>query len=229
MSGLRAHPDRIEARQTDPPRFLVVLDADSTLLEDEVIELMAEFAHAHARVHEITQRAMRGELDFSESLRQRVATLEGLPAGVIEETVRAVRLTEGVVDLVRGVHVAGGTVGVASGGFHEVLDPIAAQLGLDHVRANRLEIQGGHLTGQVLGDIVDAEAKATALREWAAADGIPVLRTVAIGDGANDLRMMQVAALGVAFDAKPVVRARADVVVPDRDLSSVLATLGLRG
>jgi phosphoserine phosphatase len=211
------------------PRFLVVLDADSTLLEDEVIELLADSAGTRPRVQAITERAMRGEIDFAESLRERVGTLAGLPTDVFRRAQEAVRVTRGADELVRGVHAAGGTVGVVSGGFHEVLDPFAARLGLDHCRANRLEVTDGVLTGRVLGDVVDAAAKAAALREWAAADGVDLVRTVAVGDGANDLEMMRVAGLSVAFDAKPRVRAQADVAVVDRDLSPVLATLGLRG
>ncbi|MFJ7287253.1 phosphoserine phosphatase SerB [Curtobacterium sp. NPDC098951] len=211
------------------PRFLVVLDADSTLLEDEVIELLADTAGTRPQVQAITERAMRGEIDFTESLRQRVATLAGLQDDVFRGAQQAVRVTRGSDELVRGVHAAGGTVGVVSGGFHEVLDPFAERLGLDHCRANRLEVVDGVLTGRVLGDVVDAHAKAVALREWAGADAVPIVRTVAVGDGANDLEMMRVAGLSVAFDAKPLVREQADVAVVDRDLSSVLATLGLRG
>ncbi|MFZ6992119.1 phosphoserine phosphatase SerB [Curtobacterium sp. RRHDQ66] len=211
------------------PRFLVVLDADSTLLEDEVIELLADAAGTRPQVAAITERAMRGEIDFGDSLRERVATLAGLPSTVFADAQRAVRVTRGADELVRGVHAAGGTVGVVSGGFHEVLDPFAAALGLDHCQANRLEVVDGRLTGRVLGDVVDAHAKATALRTWARADGVDLARTVAIGDGANDLEMMRVAALSVAFDAKPRVRESADVAVVDRDLSPVLAALGLRG
>lgn len=211
------------------PRFLVVLDADSTLLEDEVIELLADAAGTRPRVQAVTERAMRGEIDFAESLRERVATLAGLPTEVFARAQRVVRVTRGADELVRGVHAAGGTLGVVSGGFHEVLDPFADALGLDHCRANRLEVRDGVLTGRVLGDVVDAAGKAVALREWAAADGVDPARTVAVGDGANDLAMMGVAALAVAFDAKPLVRAQADVAVVDRDLSVVLAALGLRG
>ncbi|WP_413601860.1 phosphoserine phosphatase SerB [Curtobacterium sp. Curtsp57] len=211
------------------PRFLVVLDADSTLLEDEVIELLADAAGTRPQVAAITERAMRGDIDFGDSLRERVATLAGLPSAVFTDAQRAVHVTRGADELVRGVHAAGGTVGVVSGGFHEVLDPFAAALGLDHCQANRLEVVDGRLTGRVLGDVVDAHAKAAALRTWAGADGVPLARTVAIGDGANDLEMMGVAALSVAFDAKPRVRESADVAVVDRDLSPVLAALGLRG
>jgi phosphoserine phosphatase len=210
------------------PRFLVVLDADSTLLEDEVIELLADAAGTRDEVAAVTERAMHGDLDFGESLRQRVATLAGVSAAAFAAVQRSVTVTTGAAELVAGVHGAGGTVGVVSGGFHEVLDPFADQLGLDHCRANRLEIVDGALTGRVLGDVVDAHAKAAALREWAAADGIDLVHTVAVGDGANDLEMMRTAALSVAFDAKPRVRAAADVVVDRRDLAPVLACLGLR-
>ncbi|KTR41828.1 phosphoserine phosphatase [Curtobacterium oceanosedimentum] len=211
------------------PRFLVVLDADSTLLEDEVIELLADHAGTRPQVQAVTERAMRGEIDFAESLRERVATLAGLPADVCTRAQRAVRVTRGAEELVRGVHAAGGTVGVVSGGFHEVLDPFASRLALDHCRANRLEVVDGTLTGRVLGAVVDAHAKAATLREWAQADGVDAAHTVAVGDGANDLEMMRVAALSMAFDAKPRVREQADVAVVDRDLSAVLAMLGLRG
>ncbi|WP_242088097.1 phosphoserine phosphatase SerB [Curtobacterium sp. DN_7.5] len=211
------------------PRFLVVLDADSTLLEDEVIELLADAAGTRPQVAAITERAMRGEIDFAESLRERVATLAGLQDDVFRTAQEAVRVTQGAADLVRGVQAAGGSVAVVSGGFHEVLDPFATRLGLDHCRANRLEVVDGVLTGRVLGEVVDAAAKAAALREWAEADGVDPSRTVAVGDGANDLEMMRVAALSVAFDAKPRVRAEADLAVVDRDLSAVLAPLGLRG
>ncbi|MFZ7088721.1 phosphoserine phosphatase SerB [Curtobacterium sp. RRHDQ10] len=211
------------------PRFLVVLDADSTLLEDEVIELLADVAGTRAEVASVTERAMHGDLDFADSLRQRVATLSGVSATTFASVQRAVRVTAGAAALVAGVHAAGGTVGVVSGGFHEVLDPVAAALGLDHCRANRLEIVDGALTGRVLGDVVDAHAKAAALREWAAADDVPLGRAVAVGDGANDLEMMRAAGLSIAFDAKPRVRAEADLVADRRDLAPVLACLGLRG
>ncbi|WP_345764727.1 phosphoserine phosphatase SerB [Diaminobutyricibacter sp. McL0608] len=211
------------------PRFLVVLDADSTLIHDEVIELLAEEAGSRTEVAEITDRAMRGELDFEQSLRERVRTLAGLRVEVFEHVGQRVRVTDGVADLVSGVRGAGGAVGVVSGGFHEVLDGLGHRLGLDHWRANRLEVSGGVLTGGLVGAIVDAQAKADALREWAAAAGIPLSRTVAVGDGANDLRMMAVAALSVAFNAKPRVRDEANVVVDRQDLSQVLGLLGLRG
>ncbi|MCW4459472.1 phosphoserine phosphatase SerB [Microbacterium sp. MPKO10] len=212
-----------------PARFLVVLDADSTLIQDEAIELLADEAGSTDRVAAVTERAMRGELDFAESLRERVATLEGVPESVFPRVVSRVRPTPGAEQLIAGVHAAGGAVGVVSGGFHEILDTVAADLGVDAWRANRLQIADGTLTGLVDGDIVDAEAKATALRAWAAAGEVPLARTVAIGDGANDLRMMAVAGLSVAFNAKPAVREAADVACERVDLSDVLPLLGLRG
>ncbi|QHC66622.1 phosphoserine phosphatase SerB [Rathayibacter sp. VKM Ac-2759] len=216
-------------RPTTPARFLVVLDADSTLLQDEVIELLAAHAGSEERVAAVTERAMRGEIDFGESLRERVATLRGLEAEVCAGVSDAVRVTPGVENLIEGVHAAGGRIGVVSGGFHEILDPVAGGLGLDFVRANRLASAGRRLTGDVDGPIIDASAKAAALQEWAVESGVPLCRTVAIGDGANDLEMMAVAALSVAFNAKPVVRERADLVVDGLDLSQLLPVLGLRG
>jgi len=206
-------------------RFLVVLDVDSTLIEDEVIELIAEHAGVREEVAAVTERAMRGELDFAESLRERVAALRGLPLTVVDEVRARVRVTHGVPELITGVHERGGSIAAVSGGFHEVLDPIATRLGLDAWRANRLEAAGGRLTGYVDGPIVDAPAKRDALEAWARDLGIPLARTIAVGDGANDLLMMSAAGLGIAFDAKPRVRDEADVVLTERDLSQVLALL----
>ena len=211
------------------PRFLIVLDVDSTIIEDEVIELLADAAGSRAEVADVTERAMAGELDFAESLRARVATLEGLPTSVFSDAASQVRVTEGVPELVRSVHEHDGLVAVVSGGFHEVLDPLAERLGLDRWRANRLEAHDGRLTGRVSGPVVDARAKAEALRGWAEEAGIALSRTLAVGDGANDLLMMEAAGLSVAFDAKPAVRDRADVVLPGRDLSQVLPLVVLRG
>ncbi|TFD57821.1 phosphoserine phosphatase SerB [Cryobacterium suzukii] len=211
------------------PRFLVVLDADSTLIQDEVIELLADAAGSRDLVANVTERAMRGELDFAESLRERVLTLAGLPDAVFAEVGQRIRPTEGVQELVAGIHAGGGVVGVVSGGFHELLDPLAADLGVDHWRANRLEVEAGRLTGRVLGPIIDAEAKAVALREWAVQNRIALSQTIAVGDGANDLRMMDAAGLAVAFNAKPQVKREADLVIDRCNLSQVLPLLGLRG
>ena len=214
---------------TEFVRFLVVLDADSTLIEDEVIELLADAAGSLALVAEVTEQAMRGEIDFAQSLRLRVKTLAGLSTDVFAEVGRLVRPTPGVQELIDGLHARGSRIGVVSGGFHEVLDPLAAAFGLDHWRANRLEVADGRLTGGLVGPVIDAAAKAAALREWAALEGVALPQTVAVGDGANDLTMMRAAGLGIAFNAQPIVRARADLALDTRDLSQVLPILGLRG
>jgi phosphoserine phosphatase len=210
-------------------RLLVVLDVDSTLVENEVIELLAEEAGSLAEVADITSRAMNGELDFAQSLRSRVKTLAGLSESVFDTVRTRVMLTNGVEELIAGVHSSGGRIGVVSGGFAEIVDPLARRLGLDYWRANRLEVVDGMLTGRVLGAIIDAEAKANALREWALDCATPMDRTVAVGDGANDLLMMDEAGLSIGFDAKAPVRLRADIVLSVRDLSYVLALVGLRG
>ena len=211
-----------------PTYRLVVLDVDSTLIENEVIELLAARAGSLELVSEVTARAMRGELDFAQSLRERVSTLSGLTVDDIAAVRAQVTVTAGVPELIYGVHAAGGHVGVVSGGFHEVLDSLADELCLDFWRANRLEILDGRLTGRVDGPIVDGQAKADALREWAAMLGVPLSETIAIGDGANDLGMMEIAGLSIAFDAKPVVAEKADVALHERDLSVVLELMGLR-
>ncbi len=211
------------------PRFLVVLDVDSTLIENEVIELLADAAGSGEEVAAITSRAMNGHVDFEQSLRERVATLRGLPESAIAEVASLIRVTDGVPAMIAGVHAAGGRVAVVSGGFHELIDPIARSLGLDRWRANRLEIADGALTGGLVGPIVDAVAKATTLTEWAQEFGIPLGQTVAVGDGANDLPMMAITGLAVGFDAKPPVRDEAHVLLDVRDLSQLLPLLGLRG
>ncbi|HEY5224843.1 MAG TPA: phosphoserine phosphatase SerB [Microbacteriaceae bacterium] len=210
-------------------RFLVILDADSTLIQNEVIELLAEHAGSLDAVAAVTSRAMHGELDFAESLRARVATLAGLPHSVFDAVAARIRLTDGVPELIEAVQTAGGAVGVVSGGFHELLDPLGEVLGLDFWRANRLELVDGVLTGRVTGAIVDAAAKAIALRTWSQQVGIPASRCIAVGDGSNDLQMMAAAALSVAFNAKPAVRRAADIVIDTQDLSQLLPLLGLRG
>jgi len=211
------------------PRFLVVLDVDSTLIENEVIELLAEVAGTLPLVAQITLSAMNGELDFEQSLRARVATLAGLPQSVFADVAPRIVVTAGVPEMVAAVQGAGGRVAVVSGGFHEVLDPVAERLGLDHWRANRLEVVDGVLTGGLVGPIIDATAKAHTLREWADEFGIPLSQTVAVGDGANDLEMMAISGLAVGFDAKAPVRDEAHILIDDRDLSQLLPLLGLRG
>ena len=209
--------------------FLIILDVDSTLIENEVIEMLGDLAGCHAQVAEITESAMRGQLDFAQSLAARVKLLEGLPDSCFDEVRSQIRVTDGVPAMIAAVHDAGGAVAVVSGGFHEVLDPLATALGLDHWRANRLGVADGHLTGTVSGPIIDPQSKADALTEWADARGIPLSRTVAVGDGANDLRMMEIAGLSVAFAARPLVRESADLAMDVRDLSQLLPLVGLRG
>lgn len=206
-------------------RFLVVLDADSTLIRNEVIELIADEAGRRAEVQAATEAAMRGEVDFATSLRSRVAALAGVPLAGLERVRARVEPTPGVHELTAAIHARGGVVGVVSGGFHEILDHIAPKLGVDRWRANRLDVVDGALSGRVDGDIVDAAAKAASLQEWADELGVPRRATIAIGDGANDLLMMGVAGLGLAFNAKPAVRAAASLVVGPQDLSAVIPLL----
>ncbi|GEC76617.1 MULTISPECIES: phosphoserine phosphatase SerB [Microbacterium] len=206
-------------------RFLVVLDADSTLIRNEVIELLADEAGRRSEVQAATEAAMRGEVDFATSLRSRVAALEGVPVSAFERVRARIEPTPGVRELTAAVHDRGGVVGVVSGGFHEILDSVAPELGVDRWRANRLDVADGVLSGRVDGDIVDGAAKASSLREWAAELGVGPRATIAIGDGANDLQMMAVAGLGIAFNAKPAVRAAASLVIGPQDLAEVIALL----
>lgn len=205
----------------------VVLDVDSTLIQDEVIELIADHAGTREEVTAVTEAAMRGELDFTDSLHARVATFAGLPTEVLERVGATVRLTPGARTLVTTLVEAGHVVGVISGGFIEVVGPLAEELGIGAARANALEVVDGHLTGAVLGTVVDALAKSDFLTRLAASTGIEMDRTVAVGDGANDLEMMATAQLGVAFCAKPTVREQADVAIEERDLRRVLDLLGI--
>ncbi|MEU6867195.1 phosphoserine phosphatase SerB [Streptomyces sp. NPDC046876] len=206
---------------------LVVMDVDSTLIQDEVIELFAAHAGCEAEVAEVTERAMRGELDFEQSLHARVALLEGLDASVVDKVRAEVRLTPGARTLIRTLKQLGYQVGVVSGGFTQVTDDLQERLGLDFASANTLEIVDGKLTGRVTGDIVDRAGKARLLRRFAAEAGVPLEQTVAIGDGANDLDMLNAAGLGVAFNAKPVVREAAHTAVNVPFLDTVLYLLGI--
>jgi len=204
------------------------MDVDSTLIQDEVIELLAEFAGARDEVARVTEAAMRGELDFEESLRARVKTLAGLPAEVLNTTFESVRISEGAVELIAAVHASGGRVGAVSGGFNQILEPIAKQLNLDYYRANQLEVVDGALTGRVVGEIIDRKAKADTLLEWAKDFGISPDLVAAIGDGANDLDMFEVAGISFAYNAKPKVRQAADVCIDEPDLSLVISHLALK-
>lgn len=206
---------------------LVVMDVDSTLIQQEVIELLAAKAGVDDQVIAITDSAMRGEIDFAESLIARVALLKGLPESVIEEVRKEITLTPGARTLVQTLHKLGHSVALVSGGFTEVIEPIAKDLQIAHVRANSLEVVDGALTGKVKGAIIDRAAKATALRDFAAIEGVTLEQTIAIGDGANDLDMISIAGLGIAFNAKPAVKAAADSSVSAPYLDSVLYLLGI--
>ena len=206
---------------------LIVFDVDSTLIQGEVIEMLAERAGAGAAVAAITGAAMRGEIDFAESLHQRVATLAGLPAEVLDEVADDVELTAGARTTIRTLRRLGFHCGVVSGGFRQVIEPLAHDLMLDFVAANELEIVDGKLTGRVVGPIVDRAGKAKALRDFAQQAGVPMEQTVAVGDGANDIDMLNAAGLGVAFNAKPALREVADASLSHPYLDTVLFLLGV--
>ncbi|CAN2200153.1 SerB Phosphoserine phosphatase [Candidatus Nanopelagicaceae bacterium] len=206
---------------------LVVMDVDSTLIQQEVIELLADKAGVHEKVKEITDAAMRGELDFAASLRARVALLEGLSESVITDIQQEIALTPGARTLVKTLHQLGHSVAVVSGGFTSVIEPLIKELGISHYRANTLEVIDGKLTGKVIEPIIDRAAKATALRDFAEIEGVQLEQTVAIGDGANDLDMISIAGLGIAFNAKPAVKAAAASSVSAPYLDSVLYLLGI--
>ena len=206
---------------------LVVMDVDSTLIQGEVIEMLAAHAGAEEEVARVTEAAMRGELDFAQSLHARVALLAGLPESVFDEVRKEVVLTPGARTLVRTLKRLDHSVAVVSGGFTQIVGPLADELELDYSAANLLEVVDGHLTGRILGDVVDRAGKAEALVRFAADCDVPLAQTVAIGDGANDLDMLARAGLGVAFNAKPVVRAAADTAVTVPYLDAVLFLLGI--
>jgi phosphoserine phosphatase len=206
---------------------LVVLDVDSTLVQGEVIEMLAAECGCEEEVARVTAAAMAGELDFEQSLRARVALLEGLPQEAVDRVRAAVQLTPGARTLVRTLKRLGWTVGIVSGGFTAVTDDLREELGLDHALANVLEVVDGRLTGRVVGPVVDRAAKAAALTRFAAEEGLHQEQTVAIGDGANDLDMLAVAGLGIAFNAKPIVRDAADTALSVPFLDAVLFLLGI--
>ncbi len=206
---------------------LIVFDVDSTLVQGEVIEMLAAHAGAQGTVAAITEAAMRGELDFAESLQRRVATLAGLPATVIDEVADQLELMPGARTTLRTLRRLGFRCGVVSGGFRRIIDPLADELMLDFVAANELEIVDGTLTGRVVGPIVDRPGKAKALRDFAAQAGVPMEQTVAVGDGANDIDMLAAAGLGIAFNAKPALREVADASLSHPYLDTVLFLLGV--
>jgi len=206
---------------------LIVMDVDSTLIQQEVIELLGAKAGVEGEIAKITEAAMRGELDFEASLRARVALLKGLPQSVLTDVQSEITLTPGARTLVRTLNKLGHHIALVSGGFEPVIAPLVAELGIDHMRANNLEIADGVLTGALIGPIVDRAGKADALKEFAAAHNIDLEQTIAIGDGANDLDMIALAGMGIAFNAKPAVKAAADSSLSAPYLDSVLYLMGI--
>ena len=207
---------------------LVVMDVDSTLIQQEVIDLLADYAGVMPEVKEITEQAMSGKLDFKQSLAKRVGLLEGLSEEIFQWLKPQIQLTPGVQELILAVHELGGKIGAVSGGFSQVLEPLAKEIGLDYWMANSLEVRGGKLTGNLVGPVIDAEAKATALKSWASDSGIPLEQTIAIGDGANDIQMLECAGYAVAFRPKPVLKQYADLVIEENSLISLIEKLGSR-
>ncbi len=206
---------------------LVVMDVDSTFIQEEVIELLAKHAGVESEVADITHRAMNGELDFEQSLRARVKMLAGLPVSVLSDVLQEITLTPGAATLTRTLHRLGFHVALVSGGFLDVVEPLATSLGVTNIKANKLHIVDGFLTGELDGPVIDRAAKAIALREFADLYDIPMSRTIAIGDGANDLDMLNAAALGIAFNAKPFVRDAAHASVNTPYLDTVLYVMGI--
>ena len=206
----------------------MVMDVDSTLIQQEVIELLADHAGVMAEVRTITEDAMSGRLDFKQSLEKRVRLLEGLSDEVFQWLKPQIELTPGVKELISAVHNMGGRIGAVSGGFSQVLAPLASEIGLDYWMANSLEVVDGKLTGNMVGPIIDAEAKAAALENWAADCGIAIEHTIAIGDGANDIQMLQRAGYAVAFRPKQILRKYADIAIEDNSLISLLEKLESR-
>ena len=207
---------------------LVQLDVDSTFIQQEAIELLAAQAGVLDQVSQITESAMRGELDFEESLRARVALLAGLPESVIEKVQNEIALTDGAKDLVATLHEKGHSVALVSGGFIDIIEPMVRSLSIKYFKANKLEIVNGVLTGGLIGPIIDRAAKAAALIEFAVASEVEIKNTVAIGDGANDLDMMAAAGLSIAFNAKPIVAAAADLAIHEPSLKTVIDLIQLQ-
>ena len=206
---------------------LVQLDVDSTFIQQEAIELLAVKAGVLDQVAAITESAMRGELDFEQSLRTRVGLLKGLSESAITAVQNEIRLTDGAHDLVNTLHAKGHSVALVSGGFINIIKPLIESLSIKHYKANTLEIVGGVLTGELVGPIIDRAAKGAALLEFAKVCGVEIKNSVAIGDGANDLDMMGLAGLSIAFNAKPIVVQAADFAINEPSLSSVVKLIGL--
>lgn len=204
---------------------LLVMDVDSTLIEEEVIDLLGEKAGLGEKISEITAAAMSGELDFKEALKERVALLSGLPTTIFDEIYKEIHLTNGATGLIETLHGRGWKVGVVSGGFHEIVDKLAVDLKLDYVFANRLAVQEGYLTGETYGTIVDKSFKLERLKQWAKENKLDLSEVVAVGDGANDIPMLNAAGLGIAFCAKPAVKAAVAYHIDKRNLLMVLELL----
>jgi phosphoserine phosphatase len=215
-------------KMTHRKKGLLIMDVDSTLINQEGIDILGEIAGVGEKVAGITARAMNGELDFEAALRERVSLLKGLPEAVFDEVIEQISFTEGAAELIATLKQQGWVVGVVSGGFHETVDRLAKLVDIDLVKANRLEVIDGKLTGQLLGEIVTKEVKLAKLNQWAKQFDIPITQTVAIGDGANDLPMIQAAGIGIAFDAKPVVQAQAPYKINQRNLLKALEFITLR-
>lgn len=207
---------------------LVQLDVDSTFIQQEAIELLAAKAGVLGEVARITESAMRGELDFEHSLRARVALLKGLPESVITQVQGEISLTDGAEDLVNNLHALGHSVALVSGGFINIIEPMVQGLSIKYYKANTLEIVDGVLTGGLIGPVIDRAAKAEALKEFSRASDVAMENTVAIGDGANDLGMMAIAGLSIAFNAKPVVVEAADIAINEPSLKTVIDLIGLK-
>ncbi|MDM7653272.1 MAG: phosphoserine phosphatase SerB [Lactococcus cremoris] len=204
---------------------LLVMDVDSTLIEEEVIDLLGEKAGLGEKISEITEAAMSGELDFKEALKERVALLSGLRTTIFDEIYKEIHLTNGATGLIETLHGRGWKVGVVSGGFHEIVDKLAVDLKLDYVFANRLAVQEGYLTGETYGTIVDKSFKLERLKQWAKENKLDLSEVVAVGDGANDILMLNAAGLGIAFCAKPAVKAAVAYHIDKRNLLMVLELL----
>jgi len=206
---------------------IVMLDMDSTLIEQEVINLLGEAAGQSKAVEAITAKAMAGDLDFKAALIERVALLKGLDQTILSKIREQITLTKGAKTLIDELHQQGHKVGVVSGGFIEVIEPILKILNVDFYRANKLKVNNGELTGEIDGPLIDSHAKRIALEEFANEENVSLEQTVAIGDGANDLEMIKAAGLGIAFNAKPKVAAAADTTISNQDLSTVLLLMGI--
>ncbi|BAQ24047.1 phosphoserine phosphatase SerB [Streptococcus troglodytae] len=204
---------------------LLVMDVDSTLVQEEVIDLLGDEAGVGQQVADITERAMRGELDFRQALEERVATLKGLPESIFDKVYTRIHFNKNAKELVAELHARGYKVGLVSGGFHETVDRLAAEAGIDYVKANHLEVVAGVLTGKTYGDIVTKEIKVQKLRDWAAENELDLSQTIAMGDGANDLPMIHEAGIGIAFCAKPIVRQQAPNQINEPDLYKVIEIL----